>query len=258
MLISLFVNLPDYNRGQELISAVLFGSVETLNYYRHSATTRRVGVLGGTFDPVHYGHLVVAEEVYATLHLSEMVFVPAGQPPHKTREVITAAEHRLAMLELAIASNPHFTISRVDLDRPGPSYTVDTLRLLRQQWGEETAIYFVIGGDSLEELLSWHDPHGVLEQLTYLVAVKRPGYNESEAYFDWLEARLPGIKQRLLFMETPQFDISATDLRARIAEGRPIKYQTPDSVESYIVQYGLYRQKLDGSEREEIHDTNAS
>ncbi len=258
MLIYLFANLLDYSRGQEPISAVPFGRVETLKYHRLSATMRRVGVFGGTFDPVHYGHLVVAEEVYATLHLAEMVFVPAGQPPHKTREVITAAEHRLAMLELAIASNPHFTISLVDLDRPGPSYTVDTLRLLRQQWGEETAIYFVIGGDSLGDLLSWYDPPGILEQLSHLVAIRRPGYNESEEYYDWLEARLPGIKQRLLVVEAPQFEISATDLRLRVAEGRPIKYQTPDSVESYIIQYGLYRQKLDGSEREEIHDTNAS
>lgn len=258
MLISLFVNLPGYSRAQELISAVPFGRVETLKYHRLSATMRRVGVFGGTFDPVHYGHLVVAEEVYATLHLAEMVFVPAGQPPHKTREVITAAEHRLAMLELAIASNPHFTISRVDMDRPGPSYTVDTLRLLRKQWGAETAIYFVIGGDSLEDLLSWYDPPGILGLLTHLVAVKRPGYNESEEYYDWLEARLPGIKQRLLVVEAPQFEISATDLRLRVAEGRPIKYQTPDSVESYIIQNGLYRQKLDGSEREEIHGTNAS
>jgi len=229
-----------------------------LKYHRLSATTRRVGVFGGTFDPVHYGHLVVAEEVYATLDLAEMVFVPTGQPPHKTKEEITAAEHRLAMLELAIASNPHFTISRIDLDRPGPCYTVDTLRLLRKQWGEETAIYFVIGGDSLEDLLSWYDAPGILEQLTHLVAVKRPGYNGSEAYYEWLEARLPGIKRRLLFVEAPQFEISATDLRLRVAEGRPIKYQTPDSVESYIIQYGLYRQKLDRSEREEIHDTNAS
>ncbi len=258
MPISPFVNLPDYSRGQELGSAVPFGRIETLKYHRLSATMRRVGVFGGTFDPVHYGHLVVAEEVYATLHLAEMVFVPAGQPPHKTHEVITAAEHRLAMLELAIASNPHFTISRVDLDRPGPSYTADTLRLLRKQWGEETAIYFVIGGDSLEDLLSWHDSPGILEQLTHLVAVRRPGYNESEEYYDWLEARLPGIKQRLLVVEAPQFVISATDLRLRVAEGRPIKYQTPDSVESYIIQYGLYRQKLAGSKREEIHDTNAS
>ena len=112
---------------------------------------RRIGVLGGTFDPVHYGHLVIAEEVYATLQLTEMVFVPAGQPPHKTHVEITAAEHRLEMLALAIAPNPHFTISRVDLDRAGPSYTVDTLQLLRKHWGEHTAIYFIIGADSLED-----------------------------------------------------------------------------------------------------------
>jgi len=209
---------------------------------------RRVGILGGTFDPVHYGHLVIAEEVYAALQLAEVVFVPSGQPPHKTNVEITAAEHRLKMLELAIASNPHFTISRVDLDRPGPSYTVDMLQLLRRQWGEHTAIYFIIGRDSLEDLLSWHDSSGILEQLTHLVAVRRPGYSESEAFYDSLEARLSGIKQRLLIVETPRFNISATDLRQRVAEGRPIKYQTPESVESYIVQYGLYRTKLDVSE----------
>ncbi len=209
---------------------------------------RRVGILGGTFDPVHYGHLVIAEEVYAALQLAEVVFVPSGQPPHKTNVEITPAEHRLKMLELAIASNPHFTISRVDLDRPGPSYTVDMLQLLRRQWGEHTAIYFIIGRDSLEDLLSWHDSSGILEQLTHLVAVRRPGYSESEAFYDSLEARLSGIKQRLLIVETPRFNISATDLRQRVAEGRPIKYQTPESVESYIVQYGLYRTKLDVSE----------
>ncbi len=230
------------------MNAVPFGSVETLKYHKLSANMRRVGVLGGTFDPVHYGHLVIAEEVYATLQLTEIVFVPAGQPPHKTNIEITSEVHRLEMLELAIVSNPHFTISRVDLDRPGPSYTIDTLQLLRKQWGENTAIYFIIGGDSLEDLLSWHDPSGILEQLTYLVAVRRPGYNESGAYYDRLETHLPGIKQRLLVVDAPQFDISATDLRQRILEGRPIKYQTPESVESYIVQYELYRTKIDAIE----------
>ena len=240
------------------MSAVPFRRVETLKYHRPLANMRRIGVLGGTFDPIHYGHLVIAEEVYATLNLAEMVFVPAGQPPHKPERVVTAAEHRLAMLELAIASNPHFTISKVDLERPGPSYTVDTLRLLRKQWGEQMAIYFVIGWDSMEELLTWHDPAGVLEELTYLVAVRRPRYNETRGYLDWLESRLPGIKQLLLLVETPQFDISATDLRLRVAEGRPIKYQIPESVEQYIMQYGLYRQKVEGRGWEAAHDANAS
>src|SRR5947209_8413957 len=155
---------------------------------------RRVGILGGTFDPIHYGHLVIAEEVYTALHLAEMVFVPAGQPPHKPGKIISDARHRLTMLELAIDSNPHFTISRVDLDRPGPSYTVDTLRLLREQWGAKTAIYFVIGGDSLEELLNWYEPARILEQLTHLVAVRRPGYNEAPGHLEWLHSDWPGIR----------------------------------------------------------------
>lgn len=205
------------------------------------ASLRRVGLLGGTFDPIHFGHLVIAEEVRTVLHLAEMVFVPAGHPPHKPGRIVTEAQHRLAMLELAIASNPHFTISLVDLERPGPSYTVETLQVLRQQWGAQTAIYFVIGGDSLEDLLAWYDPAGILQQLTALVAVQRPGYEEAAGYRDTLEARLPGIKQRLIMVQAPQLDISATDLRRRVAEGRPIKYQTPEAVERYIIEYGLYR-----------------
>ena len=213
-----------------------------MEYYRPlSEGIRRVGVIGGTFDPVHYGHLVIAEEVYNVLDLAEMVFVPAGHPPHKSDSLVEAAHHRLAMLELAIANNSHFSISRVDLERPGPSYTVESLRLLRQQWGEQTVIYFLIGWDSLEDLLTWHEPAGVLEQLSYLVAVRRPGYNEESGYRDSLEARLPGIKQRLLVVSAPQLEISSTDLRTRIAEGRPIRYQLPESVEQYIEQNRLYQ-----------------
>jgi nicotinate-nucleotide adenylyltransferase len=223
------------------MDTVPFRRFETLKYHSVSTEMRRIGILGGTFDPVHYGHLVIAEEVYATLELTKVVFVPAGQPPHKTNVEITAAQHRLNMLQLAIASNPHFSISRVDMERPGPSYTVDMLRLLHEQWGEQTELYFIIGSDSLEDLLIWHNPSGILEQLTYLVAVRRPGYSESQAFYDRLEARLPGIKQKLLVVDTPQFDTSSSDLRKRVAEGRPITYQTPETVESYIVQYGLYR-----------------
>jgi nicotinate-nucleotide adenylyltransferase len=197
--------------------------------------------MGGTFDPVHYGHLVVAEEVRATLNLTEMVFVPAGQPPHKPGAAITAVEHRIAMLKLAIASNPYFSLSRVDVDRAGPSYTVDTLQLLRQQWGEGTALYFVVGWDSLEELHTWHDPAGMLVQLTALVAIHRPGYQEVPGYRQRLEEWLPAIRHRLLTMPAPQLDISATDLRQRVAEGRPIKYQVPEVVEQYIAEHGLYR-----------------
>ena len=213
---------------------------------KHKPDMRRVGLLGGTFDPVHYGHLVVAEEVRTKLGLAEMVFIPAGQPPHKQGETVTAALHRLAMLELAINSNPYFSISRVDIDRPGPSYTVKTLQLLRESWDRQTALYFIIGWDSLEELATWYDPAGILDQLTALVAVHRPGHQEAPGYRTRLEERLPGIKERLLTMPVPQLEISSTDLRLRVAEGRPIKYQTPEAVEHYIAQHGLYRQGIEG------------
>jgi nicotinate-nucleotide adenylyltransferase len=212
-----------------------------LEKYRPASHMRHIGLLGGTFDPIHYGHLVIAEEVWSVLHLDEMVFIPAGQPPHKPGYNITPAQDRVAMLELAIASNPHFAISLVDVERSGPSYTVETLHQLRKEWGTNTALYFVIGWDSLEELPTWYDPIGILEQLTYLVAVRRPGYVEEPGYTEYLEARLPGIKQRLLVIPVPQLAISATDLRQRVAEGRPITYQTPESVERYIAEHGLYR-----------------
>jgi nicotinate-nucleotide adenylyltransferase len=202
---------------------------------------RRVGLMGGTFDPIHYGHLAVAEEVRFTLDLAEMVFVPAGQPPHKQGATITTAHHRLTMLELALASNPHFSISTIDLERPGPSYTIDTLRLLREQWGEETDIYFVIGWDSLEYLLTWHNPAGILAQVAFLVAVSRPGYKDEPGSLERMEQRLPGIRQRLLVVPAPQLEISATDLRQRVATGRPIMYQVPEKVERYIADHRLYR-----------------
>ncbi|MBA2285803.1 MAG: nicotinate-nucleotide adenylyltransferase [Ktedonobacteraceae bacterium] len=217
-----------------------------------------MGLLGGTFDPIHYGHLLVAEEVRAALQLSQVVFIPTGHPPHKAQQRVTAAQQRVSMLELAIASNPYFSISLVDVQRAGPSYTVDTLRLLREQWGQEIAIDFIIGGDSLEDLCSWYEPAAILAQLTHLVAVGRPGYRATPDYLEQLEERLPGIKPRLVFVNTPRLEISATDLRLRVAEGRPIKYQTPEAVEHYIAQQNLYREKRAGDiQRREAHDAHA-
>lgn len=197
--------------------------------------------MGGTFDPIHYGHLVVAEEVRTSLQLPEVVFIPAGQPPHKAQEDITTASHRAAMVALAIASNPYFTLSSVEIERSGPSYSVDTLRLLRQQWGAQVELSYIIGWDSLEELHHWHEPVALLEQITHLVAVRRPGHEEEPGYKDLLEGRLPGITKKLLVVPAPQLEISATDLRQRVAEGRPIKYQTPESVEQYIMEHSLYK-----------------
>ena len=204
------------------------------------AESERVGIIGGTFDPVHYAHLAIAEEVYHALKLARVLFVPAGQPPHKPEQRITPTQHRVAMLKLAISSNPHFSLSLVDAQRAGPSYTVDTLRLLRDEWGPNAELYFVIGGDSLKDLSTWHDPAGILAQAT-IVALMRPGHADVGEEREKLAARLPGIEQRLITLEGPRMDISSTELRQRAAEGRPIRYQTPDAVEDYIRQHGLYR-----------------
>ncbi len=216
-----------------------------------SAAPRRVGVMGGTFDPVHYGHLVIAEEVRVALNLAEIVFIPAGHPPHKSTHAVTDAAHRLTMLELALASNPYFRISHIELERTGPSYTVDTLHALREQWGANTAVFFIIGWDSLEELYTWHKATAILTAVTHLVAVRRPGYEEDYIYNTVLEQRLPGIQKRLLIVQAPQLEISATDLRQRVAEARPIKYQTPEAVETYIRKQRLYSTHVAGAAEEE-------
>jgi nicotinate-nucleotide adenylyltransferase len=194
----------------------------------------RIGVLGGTFDPIHYGHLAAAEEARAKLNLREVIFVVAGLPPHKLDEEIAPAEDRYAMVELAVASNPHFSVSPIDIDRPGPSYTVDTIALLRQEWTEE--IYFIMGIDSLMEIDTWHQPQRLI-QLCRLVAVERPGY---EPDLERLEETIPGITARTEIIDMPEVDISSTDLQRRVREGLPIKYQVPPEVEEYIYQHRLY------------------
>jgi nicotinate-nucleotide adenylyltransferase len=219
-----------------------------LEEYSVAPYKRHIGLMGGTFDPIHHAHLIVAEEVRAQLDLAEMVFIPAGNPPHKAERGNTDARHRLAMVQLAIASNPCFTVSRVEVDRPGPSYLVDTLRILHRQWGPDIFLSFVIGWDSLGEFHTWYDPRGILAQLTYLIVVRRPGYVDTGDYNKQLEARLPGITERIRIVDVPQLDISSTDLRRRVAEGRPIKYQTPEAVERYIVEQHLYQARKSAGE----------
>lgn len=201
------------------------------------AAQLRVGVLGGTFDPIHYGHLTIANEVRHLLDLDRMLIVPAGRPPHKHRTEITPAEQRAEMVALGIASNPHFELSRVDVDRPGYSYTVDTLRVLREQLGPDDVLYFVVGSDSLNDLPEWHRPLDIL-RLALLVSVSRPGEPSDHAA---LERELPGALRRVVQVSVPQLQISSSDLRRRVAERRPIKYQLPEPVESYVYRHGLYR-----------------
>jgi nicotinate-nucleotide adenylyltransferase len=197
----------------------------------------RIGVFGGTFDPIHIGHLVSAEEVRVELGLERVVFMPAGLPPHKLDRVMSPVEHRLAMVELAIASNPHFAVSRVDIDRFGPCYTVDTIELLRGEWGADVEIYFIMGSDSLLDILTWHNPRRLIRLCRFAV-VSRPGY---QVDLDELDALLPGVASRVQMLNAPELAISSSDIQRRVREGLSIKYQVPEAVEDYIYQHKLYQ-----------------
>ena len=203
----------------------------------HWGLVMRIGVLGGTFDPIHIGHLVIAEEARGELMLERVVFVPARLSPHKLDHVVSPVEHRQAMVELAIASNPHFAVSRVDIDRFGPSYTVDTVELLRDEWGAGVEIYFIMGSDSLLDILTWHNPQRLIKLCRFAV-VSRPGY---QVNLDELDALLPGAASRVQTLNAPELDISSTDIRRRVREGLSIRYQVPEAVEDYIYQHELYR-----------------
>lgn len=197
----------------------------------------KLGVLGGSFDPIHYGHLIAGEEARAALKLSRVIFLPAGQPPHKLHRVLSPAEVRLEMVDIAIASNPHFESSRVDIDRPGPHYTVDTVGILRDQLGVRAEIFFIVGLDSLLEMGSWREPDRLL-RLCWLVGVTRPGYEGVD--LARLDPRIRRWASRIIVLPIPELNISSSNLRQRVRDGRPIKYQLPEGVEEYIYAKGVY------------------
>lgn len=199
-------------------------------------TEQRVGVFGGTFDPVHVGHLIVATELRFALRLDCVLFVPAGRPPHKTSQEISDNEHRLAMLQLALGDSPWFAISLVDMQRPGPSYTADTLAILRREL-EPAELVFLMGSDSLRDLPTWHEPHRIVAQAEIGVA-RRPGI---EVDLEQIYAYIPNARGRIHLVDVPLIGISSTDLRERVRTGRPISYQVPLPVEHYIAEHGLYR-----------------
>lgn len=203
---------------------------------------QRLGILGGTFDPIHHGHLVAAGEAHHQLGLDRILIVPAGTPPHKPDRPISPAHHRLRMIELAIAGKPHFVLSRVDVDRPGPSYTVDTLKLLRAEWGPNPRFFFIEGADSLTEIQTWYQPQHLIE-LCELAAVERPGV---EIDLPALEKQLPGLASRIHWVHMPRLEISSSDIRARTREGRPISFLVPPAVEAYILNHGLYQNTRGG------------
>jgi nicotinate-nucleotide adenylyltransferase len=197
-----------------------------------------IGVLGGTFDPVHLGHLIIAEDMRERLNLDTVLFVPSGRPWLKEDRVITSAEHRIAMLRLALALNPYFKISLVDMERGGPSYTVDTLADLRRQLGDSASFFFILGWDSLRNLHVWKDPTLIIKQCS-LVAVGRPGC--AKPRLSTLEKSLPGISKHVQIFEKPLVGISASDIRHRVTRGLSIKYLVPEAVETYIRENKLYK-----------------
>lgn len=193
-----------------------------------AARARRIGVMGGTFDPIHHGHLVAASEVADSFGLDEVVFVPTGQPWQK--QEVTESEHRYLMTVIATASNPSFSVSRVDIDRDGPTYTIDTLRDL-QRLNPGADLYFITGADAIAQILSWRN-HDELWELAHFVAVSRPGHVLNT---DGLPAE--DVSQ----LEIPALAISSTDCRDRVRGGHPVWYLVPDGVVQYIAKHHLYR-----------------
>ena len=193
----------------------------------------RVGVMGGTFDPIHLGHLAAASEVAHHFDLTSVVFVPAGSPWQKADRQVSPAEDRYLMTVVATATDPRFTVSRADVDRSGPTYTVDTLRDLRAEWGADTELFFITGADALNDILSWRDTDEV-QRLAHLVGVTRPGHVLAD----------PGLAPgTVTLLQVPALAISSSDVRARVRAGAPISYLVPPGVESYIAKRGLYRDR---------------
>ena len=198
----------------------------------------RIGILGGTFDPIHLGHLILAEEALSRLALDQVLFIPTGQPWLKAGQALTPAEHRLKMVELAIASNPKFAVSPVEVSRAGATYTVETLEQLKRDLGEDVQLYFILGLDALEQFHRWERPERIIE-LCELAIASRPGFQNSQILDEQL-ARYPELGVKVNLVSAPVMDISGSSLRYRASEHRSIKYRVTESVERYIIDNELY------------------
>lgn len=199
----------------------------------------RIGLMGGTFDPIHYGHLVTAEGARVEFGLERVWFVPSGWPPHKSAMDVTPAEHRYLMTVLATLSNPYFEVSRLDIDRPGPSYTVDTVEQARHGLPPDAELYFITGADAILEILTWKQPERLLERC-HLIAATRPGYD-----LERLESALGELfrrfRHRIAVVQVPGLSISSSDIRQRVRRGQPIRYLVPEPVVDYIYKHRLYQ-----------------
>jgi nicotinate-nucleotide adenylyltransferase len=191
--------------------------------------------MGGTFDPIHHGHLLTAEEARVQFELDEVLFVPTGQPWMKSERRVSPPEDRYLMVVIATSSNPRFMVSRLEVERDGPTYSVDTLRTLREERGD-VDLFFITGADAMLEILQWKDPEEALS-MAHFIAASRPGYDLSR-----FERGAPAEHPNVTVMQIPALAISSTDIRERVAAGRPIRYLVPEGVQTYIEKAGLYRE----------------
>lgn len=203
------------------------------------AKSQKIGIMGGTFDPIHIGHLVTADAVRIEYRLDKVLFIPAGNPPHKQDSQVTPALHRYIMTAMATYSNPFFFVSAIEMERPGPSYTIDTIRKLHEQYGGQAKMYFITGADAVGDLPTWNNIDQLLD-LCDFVATTRPGC--VDAIDDVISHLGPKGEERIHRLTTPELEISSTDIRERVKKGLSIKYIVPESVENYIMKERLYRE----------------
>ena len=201
----------------------------------------RLGILGGTFDPPHYAHLILAQHAYEELNLTKVLFVPAGVPPHKT-DTRTLVEDRLTMLKMAIECNDHFELSRVEVDRPGPHYTIDTVRTIQQQ-NPDAELFFIMGGDVYRDLPNWDRPQEMFATCKLAVAVmRRPGFGNPHLRLDMHDGVIPDLAQNALLLSSPLVEFSSTDIVERLLQGRSVRYMVPDDILEFIFGHGLYEE----------------
>jgi nicotinate-nucleotide adenylyltransferase len=203
-----------------------------------SSSKKAIGIMGGTFDPIHFGHLVTAEVVRSEFNLEKVYFVPSGNPPHKDPVKVTDSQHRYLMTFLSVTTNKFFEASPVELDRRGKSYAYDTVKIFKNKFPEHD-IYFITGADAIKEILNWYRVEELLD-LCYFVAATRPGYDLEDLKKEELKVLPEAYLERIMIIEVPAMAISSTGIRGRVREGKPIKYLLPEAVEQYIYKNGLY------------------
>jgi nicotinate-nucleotide adenylyltransferase len=209
---------------------------------KDSKSHKKIGIMGGTFNPIHHGHLVTAQEALSQFKLDMVIFIPTGNPPHKTQNEVASAEDRYIMTVIATSSNSNFFVSRMEIDRRGNSYTIDTVRQLKKIYGSSSLLYFITGADAILEILTWKNTDEIVS-LCKFIAATRPGYNLSR--IEDLRKRLFGntvaTDNKIYIMEIPALSISSTDIRNRVKHNRPIDYLLPEGVSNYILKHGLYK-----------------